>query len=67
MEPSTSSGALPKTQSTTSNESQPNLLYNLPYQDIVVFGGPSNLCDINLPTYRDILKYYFFFGRTAQN
>lgn len=66
-EPSTSS-AMSQAESESESESTSfeTSLQHMPYQDIVVFGLSAELNVLNLPTIRDILKYYFFLSDQAK-
>lgn len=46
--------------------SSENSLSHMPEQDILAFGLSSEINDLNLPTSRDILKYYFFLSDRAK-
>lgn len=65
MEESTTSFASSSEMETTSTRSESSLSH-IPYHDIVVFGLSSDLNDLNLPTSRDILRYYFLLSERAK-
>ncbi|XP_050516633.1 uncharacterized protein LOC126891498 [Diabrotica virgifera virgifera] len=53
--------------SSTSSSDHQSDLQHMPRHDVFSFGVSAEMDTINLPTYRDVLKHYFFLSDAAKN
>lgn len=57
----------PQDEATETPTTTQNPMSHVPSHDVILFGVSAELTELNLPTYVDVLKYYFYLSERAKD